>query len=61
MLDVAFTIVTGSPDWTKTSPEELVAALQRRIDYLRANPVEATEAYGYSDTYEVYEEEAEDD
>lgn len=53
MLDVAFTIKTPTKDWKKIPVDELVAALQKRVDYLKANPVEAMESFGYSDSYVV--------
>lgn len=52
MFDVAFTVEhTGEPE--DVPREILLDALQRRVDYLRANPQEAAEAFGVCDSYEV--------
>jgi hypothetical protein len=52
MFDVCFTVEhTGKPE--DVPHETLLDALQRRVDYLRANPQEAAEAFGICDSYEV--------
>ena len=52
MLDVGFTIPNCEhEDWADVPPEVIIAALQRRVDHLRANPNECAEAFGYCDTY----------
>ena len=52
MFDVCFTVEhTGEPE--DVPHETLLDALQRRVDYLRANPQEAAEAFGICDSYEV--------
>lgn len=53
MLDVAFTIVTPVENWEDIPVDDLVKALQQRVDYLRNNPADAAEAFGFSDSYEV--------
>lgn len=53
MLDVAFTIESIAADWTDIPVIKLIDALQQRVAYLQANPDDAAEAFGYSDSYEV--------
>jgi hypothetical protein len=53
MFDVAFTVVSTTKHWDKVPVSELIEGLQKRIDYLKANPFEADEVFGYSDSYEV--------
>jgi hypothetical protein len=55
MLDVAFTIETPIKDWRQIPVMDLIDALQRRVDYLKTYEG-AEEAFGYSDTYEVINE-----
>lgn len=56
MFDVAFSIEGYWQNWRDVPPKELVEALQRRVDFLRENPAEAIEAFGFSDEYEVPKE-----
>lgn len=53
MLDVAFTIETVHQDWANVPAQELIEALQKRVDFLRLNPGEVLEAFGFSDSHEV--------
>jgi len=53
MLDVAFTINSSSENWYDISIEDIINALQARVDYLRNNPQEASDAFGYSDSFEI--------
>ena len=53
MLDVAFTIpMSPFEDWACNSNDTILDALQKRVNYLRANPNELIEAIGHCDTYE---------
>ena len=52
MFDVAFS-VNHEGDPKDVPASVLLDALQQRINYLRANPQEAAEAFGISDSYEV--------
>jgi len=54
MFDVAFTLVNASEEGD-ASATELLDALQKRINYLRANPCEVSEAFGKCDTYPIEE------
>lgn len=57
MLDVAFTVEHTLEDpcnlCTQGHIHLVLAALQRRVDYLKANPSEAAEAFGICDTIET--------
>jgi hypothetical protein len=58
MYDVAFSIETELTTEELILPENahlLVEALQKRVDYLKANPWETADAFGHCDTYEVFE------
>jgi ABC-type nitrate/sulfonate/bicarbonate transport system substrate-binding protein len=52
MFDVAFTVDTETADPNKVTVDEMLKGLEKRIQYLRDNPEEAMEAFGYSDTYD---------
>ena len=52
MLDVAFTVTGPWENWMDVPKSNLLAALQKRVDYLKSNPQECIEAIGYSDSYE---------
>jgi hypothetical protein len=56
MLDVAFTIVTEKKNWEDLTHEELLEALQRRVDDIRKRPLHNTQAYNHCDTYEIQDE-----
>jgi hypothetical protein len=51
MMDVAFQFSDLNEDPTKSKPEVMLDALQKRVDYLRANPSELADAFGHCDTY----------
>jgi hypothetical protein len=53
MFDVAFTVEHDHDNPEEVPVPELIAALERRLVYLKANPIEAVEAFGHSDTYET--------
>ena len=53
MLDIAFTIETEESDWTKLTPNKLIAALQERIDYLKGHPEEVRSSIGHNDSYTI--------
>lgn len=57
MFDVAFTIEHDYEDPNDVPPALLIEACQRRLNDLRANPQDAAEAFGESDTYENEESE----
>ena len=50
MLDVAFTVVSEEEDPDKLTESEMIAGLERRLAYLKANYDD--EAFGHCDTYE---------
>ena len=52
MLDVAFTVEHPESDFANIPADVILEALQKRVDYLRANPHELSEAIGHCDTYE---------
>jgi len=51
LMDVAFQFSDLNEDPTKSKPEVMLDALQKRVDYLRANPSELADAFGHCDTY----------
>jgi hypothetical protein len=59
MLDVAFTIESEHKNWEDIAANDLIAALERRVAYLKAiirmptKVGEAFEAFGICDSYEV--------
>jgi len=57
MMDVAF-IIPNSPheNWEDVPAADMIAALEKRVAYLKNNQSEAAEAFGFSDTYEEEEE-----
>jgi hypothetical protein len=57
LFDVAFTVVhEGNP--ADVPAQVLLDALQQRIDFLKAKPDEAAEAFGINDSYEVSDDES---
>jgi hypothetical protein len=53
MFDVCFTVEHDQDEPLDVPVAVLLEALQRRVHYLRANPDDAAEAFGASDTYEI--------
>lgn len=54
LFDVAFAVVhEGDP--SDVPVEVLLNAMQKRIDFLKANPAEALDAFGINDSYEIDE------
>jgi hypothetical protein len=53
MFDVAFTVEGPWENWEDVPLQFKIGALQKRLDYLRNNPEDAAEAFGYSDSYEL--------
>lgn len=53
MMDVAFVVISKHEDYSKIKPEDMLEALQARVTYLRNNPDECAEAFGFCDTYEI--------
>jgi hypothetical protein len=53
MFDVAFTVEHNEEDPYNVNKDLLLAALQKRIDYLKRNPQECYGAFGICDTYEI--------
>lgn len=51
-FDVCFSVTTSHEDWQKVPAAELLAAMQRRLDYLKAHPGEVLEACGFVDSDE---------
>jgi len=61
-LDVAFTVISEEEDWQKLTEKEMLAGLAKRLASLMAGePGTIDECFGYSDTYELTEEEAKRD
>lgn len=50
MIDVAFTVVSEKEDPYSLTKEEVIAGLEKRLEYLRSNY--EPEAFGHCDTYE---------
>jgi len=50
MFDVAFTVDTEEKDPYKVKPFFLILALEKRVRYLKENPQECAEAFGYADS-----------
>lgn len=53
LIDVAFEIVSEHEDWTEIDVDDLLNALEHRLNMLRLRKSEAKEAFGLCDTYEV--------
>lgn len=53
MFDVAFTLIHEQENWEKIPIEDILGALQARINYLRNHIGEAWEALGHCDTYSI--------
>lgn len=61
MIDVAFSVEHNyetTEDLFVYDMNLVLDALEQRLRYLRANPMEAAEAFGVCDTYENEEENA---
>ena len=56
MLDIAF-VVSGCPhgDIDDIPHADIVAALEKRLNYIKTNPADFREAIGHCDTYEESE------
>lgn len=52
LLDMAFTVISDVEDVQDIPISTLLDGIQRRLDYLRANPGEVVEVIGHCDTYE---------
>ena len=52
MVDVAFTVEGPWEKFDQIPYDAFIAGLQKRLDYLKANPHEL-EAFGECDSYEV--------
>ena len=61
LIDVGFTVITTQEDHTDIPVQEIISALQKRIAEIHAfelqNPGSTIECFGFSDTYEMTEEE----
>jgi hypothetical protein len=55
MFDVAFSLDTDVENPYEVPKEELLEALAKRLAFLRANPEECAEAFGFSDSYTIDE------
>lgn len=53
MMDVAFTVEGPWENYEDIPVDVLIAGLEKRINYLKANKFEAVEAFGFCDSYEV--------
>ena len=53
LLDVAFSIETPIQDTLEIPPEDIIEALQNRVDYLRNHMTEVGSAIGDIGCYEV--------
>ena len=53
MMGVAFTYESENENPYDDQVEVQIAALQKRVTYLKHHQQEACEAFGYSDSYEV--------
>lgn len=61
MIDVAFSVeheYETTEDLFVNDMNLVLNALEQRLRYLRDNPLEAAEAFGVCDTYEIEEENA---
>jgi len=56
MFDVAFTCISEVKNPHAVPVEEMITALEARVKYLRTNPDECAEAFGYSDSFEIPED-----
>ena len=53
MIDIAFCVEGEWENFEQIPHDVLINALEKRVDYLKHNPVEAAEAFGFCDSYEV--------
>ena len=51
MCDVAFTVIDKHNTIERMNKESILNAMQKRLDYLKANPNEINEAIGVCDSY----------
>lgn len=61
MIDVAFSVEHNyetTEDLFVNDMNLVLDAMEQRLRYLRDNPMEAAEAFGVCDTYEIEEENA---
>ena len=59
MFDVAFTVEHDYDEPGDVPVKDLLAAMEKRLDYLKENPTEVIEAVGVNDTYSL--EDSDDD
>ncbi len=52
IFDVAFTVESPCDEWQNVSAKDILAGLEKRVAYLRANPGEVLEACGFVDSIE---------
>lgn len=55
MFDVAFSIDHDCDDPYDIPVDDIITALEARVQYLKANPLEVKEAIGACDTYDIKE------
>ena len=56
MLDIAFTIPNSLyENWEDIPFEDIIAAIQKRVNYLKANEQEWADAIGHCDSYEEFD------
>jgi len=53
MFDVGLAVETPIENYLAVPATDLIAALERRLQYLKNNPNKVIEAFVYSDSYEV--------
>jgi hypothetical protein len=53
-FDVAFSIDHNYDNWEDVPTEDLIAGLEKRLQYLKDNPGEAAECFGHCDTYDHF-------
>lgn len=53
MFDVAFTVETEVESQENVSVQDKIKSLEKRLNYLKENLLEAEEAFGFSDTIEL--------
>ncbi len=56
MLDVGFTVEHDCDDPMDLPKDVIIMALEERVRYLKNNPSDAAEAFGFYDTIEINHE-----
>lgn len=56
VFDVTFSVDHDCKDPFDVSKEKLIEALEKRLKYLKENPSDAAEAFGFVDTCELWDD-----